>query len=149
LSKSDLWQVLEEYPEARAMLIERGKQILAKDGLLDEEGLRKAQSADLALNVRCERLQLTVDRLSGSMARLLAEYSVAQRQLKRRLTSLESKLRHSSSGVEAGNTSKSLLCTAVSLDLPSQSMPIDSNSAHCSLQISSNEAVLRRTYSEQ
>jgi len=37
LSKQDLWNVLEDYPDAKALLVEKGKQILRKDGLLDEE----------------------------------------------------------------------------------------------------------------
>lgn len=36
LSKQDLWNVLEDYPDAKAMLVEKGKQILRKDGLLDD-----------------------------------------------------------------------------------------------------------------
>ena len=51
LSKNDLWDVLEEYPEARSMLIERGKEILRKDGLLDEEALKAAQKAEENLKV--------------------------------------------------------------------------------------------------
>ena len=41
LSKQDLWDVLEDYPDAKTLLVEKGKQILRKDGLLgassDEE----------------------------------------------------------------------------------------------------------------
>lgn len=37
LSKQDLWNVLEDYPDAKTLLVERGKQILRKDGLLDDE----------------------------------------------------------------------------------------------------------------
>lgn len=37
LSKQDLWQVLEDYPDAKSMLIDRGKEILRKDGLLIED----------------------------------------------------------------------------------------------------------------
>lgn len=36
LSKQDLWNVLEDYPDAKTLLIERGKQILRKDGLLND-----------------------------------------------------------------------------------------------------------------
>lgn len=36
LSKQDLWDVLEDYPDAQKLLVERGKQILRKDGLLDD-----------------------------------------------------------------------------------------------------------------
>ena len=42
LSKDDLWECLAEYPEAKSILIEKGRQMLRKDNLLDEE-LAKAQ----------------------------------------------------------------------------------------------------------
>lgn len=44
LSKQDLWAVLEDYPDAKELLVERGKQILRKDGLLDDE--RASAAAD-------------------------------------------------------------------------------------------------------
>lgn len=37
LSKDDLMQALTEYPDAKALLEEKGRQILMKDGLLDLE----------------------------------------------------------------------------------------------------------------
>lgn len=37
LSKDDLMEALTEYPDAKAMLEEKGRQILMKDGLLDLE----------------------------------------------------------------------------------------------------------------
>ncbi|ESN90199.1 hypothetical protein HELRODRAFT_90895, partial [Helobdella robusta] len=37
LSKEELWQSLEEYPDARSMLIEKGRQMLRKDNLLNDE----------------------------------------------------------------------------------------------------------------
>jgi len=37
LSKEDLWEALQEYPEARQRLLEKGRQMLRKDNLLDEE----------------------------------------------------------------------------------------------------------------
>lgn len=43
LAKSDLWEALTDYPEARATLIERGCQLLRKDGLLDERMFANAQ----------------------------------------------------------------------------------------------------------
>lgn len=36
LSKQDLWNVLEDYPDAKTLLVEKGKQILRKDGLLND-----------------------------------------------------------------------------------------------------------------
>jgi len=37
LSKDDLWDVLEEFPEAKAKMIELGKERLRQDGLLADE----------------------------------------------------------------------------------------------------------------
>lgn len=37
LSKSDLWTALNEYPLAKKILLEKGKALLKKDNLLDEE----------------------------------------------------------------------------------------------------------------
>lgn len=39
LSKDDLMEALTEYPDAKALLEEKGRQILMKDGLLDLEVL--------------------------------------------------------------------------------------------------------------
>ena len=43
LTKFDLWQVLAEYPLAKEALIEKGKAILRKDGLLIEENTFEAE----------------------------------------------------------------------------------------------------------
>lgn len=43
LTKFDLWQVLAEYPLAKEALIEKGKAILRKDGLLIEENTEEAE----------------------------------------------------------------------------------------------------------
>lgn len=48
LSKTDLWAVLEDYPDAQTLLVERGKQILRKDNLLIETV--DNPSSDLANN---------------------------------------------------------------------------------------------------
>ncbi len=39
LTKDDLWEALKEYPEARKVLIQKGRDILRKDDLLDEHAL--------------------------------------------------------------------------------------------------------------
>lgn len=43
LSKQDLWQVLEDYPDAKTKLVDRGKEILRKDGLLIEDPMDSPQ----------------------------------------------------------------------------------------------------------
>lgn len=89
LSKEDLWSVLKEYPEAQKLLIERGKQILLKDGLLDEEQLRATEQEQENLERRCTLLELGLNNLQTRFAHLLAEYTTYQQKVKRRITRLE------------------------------------------------------------
>lgn len=56
LDKRDLWKALGDYPEARQSLMERGCQILRKDGLLDEEAFRRAQEENETLKEKVERI---------------------------------------------------------------------------------------------
>jgi CRP-like cAMP-binding protein len=56
LSKSDLWNALQEYPEGRKTLLERGRQLLLKDGLLDEEVNRRHQDESDSAKDRIEKL---------------------------------------------------------------------------------------------
>ena len=62
LSKDDLWEALEEYPEAKDVLMEKGRQILLKDNMIDEEkaAADAAERARLEENVASvnERLQV-------------------------------------------------------------------------------------------
>ncbi|XP_054709775.1 cyclic nucleotide-gated cation channel alpha-3-like [Uloborus diversus] len=89
LSKEDLWEVLEEYPEAQKLLIERGKQILIKDGLLDEEAMKASEKVQESLNDKVERMENTVEILQTRLARLLAEFVSSQNLLKQRIYKLE------------------------------------------------------------
>lgn len=88
-------QVLEEYPEAKEMLIERGKEILRKDGLLDEERLRAEEEKKESLMARHEQLMNKYEHLAKKFARFIAEYSVSQRKLKQRIYQLEKHLEQS------------------------------------------------------
>lgn len=56
LAKSDLWKALADYPEARHSLMERGCQLLRKDGLLDEQAFRNAQVQNEDLKDKVHRL---------------------------------------------------------------------------------------------
>ncbi|CAL1261578.1 unnamed protein product [Larinioides sclopetarius] len=91
LSKEDLWNVLAEYPEAQKMLIERGKQILIKDGLLDEKDAKAKDLEDSNLQARLNKLQTAFDNLQTRFARFFSEYTRTQKQLKQRLYRLEMK----------------------------------------------------------
>lgn len=56
LAKRDLWEALVDYPEARHSLMERGCQLLRKDGLLDENAFKKSQAEHETLKDKVDRL---------------------------------------------------------------------------------------------
>ncbi|XP_033610303.1 cyclic nucleotide-gated cation channel subunit A isoform X2 [Cryptotermes secundus] len=89
LSKRDLWEALFDYPEAKHSLMERGCQLLRKDGLLDEQAFTKAQVEHENLTDKVERLENTLENLQTRFARLLAECSSQQAKVKQRLTRVE------------------------------------------------------------
>lgn len=89
LSKDDLWKVLEDYPEARNKLIAKGKEILVKDHLIDEEALKRVEQTEETMQGKCERLEKELAALQLRFARLIAEYSATQKKMKQRITSLE------------------------------------------------------------
>ncbi|NWX99489.1 CNG3 protein, partial [Nothoprocta ornata] len=88
LSKDDLMEALTEYPDAKAMLEEKGKQILMKDGLLDIEAANLG-SDPKDLEEKITFMEGSMDRLQTKFARLLAEYDASQQKLKKRLTQIE------------------------------------------------------------
>ena len=113
LSKDDLWEALEEYPEAKDVLMEKGRQILLKDNMIDEEkaAADAAERARLEENVASvnERLQVVTESIyctilcctvlyctvlqvvTESMASFMGEFTSFQLKTKKRLTSLEAK----------------------------------------------------------
>lgn len=62
LSKQDLMEALQEFPDARAQLEQRGRDILQKEGLLEEVNV----SAGEDLEEKVERLETSLDRLQVS-----------------------------------------------------------------------------------
>lgn len=62
LSKQDLMEALQEFPHARAQLEQRGRDILQKEGLLEEVNV----SAGEDLEEKVERLETSLDRLQVS-----------------------------------------------------------------------------------
>ncbi|XP_077448878.1 cyclic nucleotide gated channel subunit alpha 2b isoform X1 [Stigmatopora argus] len=88
LSKDDLMEAVTEYPEARKVLEKRGREILAKEGMLEDHaesgGLRREDAEE-----KLERLESSLDDLGARFARLLAEYAQTQQGLKQRIARLE------------------------------------------------------------
>nr|XP_020454526.1 cyclic nucleotide-gated cation channel-like [Monopterus albus] len=92
LSKDDLMEAVTEYPDAKTVLEDRGREILMNQGLLDENaergsGLRKEDTEE-----KVERLESSLDTLQTRFARLLNDYSNTQQRLKQRITVLERQL---------------------------------------------------------
>ncbi|KAE8583835.1 hypothetical protein XENTR_v10020704 [Xenopus tropicalis] len=111
LSKDDLMEALVEYPDAKKILEERGREILIKEGLLDETK-EKISVKGKSSEERLELVESNLDILHTRFARLLREYSNAQQTLKQRVTLLELKLRDihggevSSDGQESADEGK-------------------------------------------
>lgn len=105
LSKSDLLEALTEYPEAKALLEERGRRTLIRDGTLAENSVNPhppplptssthpthPTPASMALTRRVDQLEASLEQLQSRFTRLLGEYSTAQMKLKQRIYSLEMK----------------------------------------------------------
>ncbi|KAM9301414.1 cyclic nucleotide-gated channel alpha-3 isoform 2-T2 [Morus bassanus] len=97
LSKDDLMEALTEYPEAKKALEEKGRQILMKDNLIDEEAA-KAGADPKDLEEKVERLETALDTLQTRFARLLAEYTSSQQKVKQRLARVETRVKKYGSG---------------------------------------------------
>ncbi|XP_012497374.1 PREDICTED: cyclic nucleotide-gated cation channel alpha-3 isoform X2 [Propithecus coquereli] len=98
LSKDDLMEALTEYPEAKKALEEKGRQILMKDNLIDEE-VAKAGADPKDIEEKVEHLESSLDTLQTRFARLLAEYNATQMKVKQRLSQLESQVKNCRSGL--------------------------------------------------
>ena len=92
LSKLDLWRALEEYPEAKKMLMERGRQILKKDNLIDEDIARLAEIQSETTDQKVVRFEVALDSMQTRFARLLGEFNSIQLKLKQRITKIEKQL---------------------------------------------------------
>ncbi|XP_028816130.1 cyclic nucleotide gated channel subunit alpha 2a [Denticeps clupeoides] len=103
LSKDDLMEAVMEYPDAKKVLEERGREILLKEGLLEDLGGRLGEEE---FEQKVERLETSLDTLQTRFARLHSEYAATQQRLKQRLTTLEQRLQHTGSGfLSDGNES--------------------------------------------
>lgn len=90
-------EALTEYPEAKKALEEKGRQILMKDNLIDEEAA-KAGADPKDLEEKVERLETALDTLQTRFARLLAEFSSSQQKVKQRLARVETRVKKYGSG---------------------------------------------------
>ncbi|VDO67008.1 unnamed protein product [Haemonchus placei] len=88
LNKNDLWNALREYPDARKLLLAKGRELLKKDNLLDENAPEEQQTVEEL----AEQLNNSVKVLQTRMARLIAEHTSTETKLNSRIEFLEKQL---------------------------------------------------------
>lgn len=89
LSKEDLWQALEEYPDARRMLIEKGRQMLRKDNLLDEDAAKKQDMDCSSHEEKLENIEMQFQSISKRLGKLVEEAYAMESDLTSKLISVE------------------------------------------------------------
>jgi len=89
LSKEALWTALREYPEAKKRLIEKGRQLLMKDSLLEDWAMRGGAEEEVNTEERTKRLEELLNKAQTRLARLIAGFKSIEHQLVQRLDRLE------------------------------------------------------------
>lgn len=88
LSKEDLTDVLSEFPAAKRLLEEKGRQILTKMGMLEESGQGEEKEEE-NVETRIKRLEDTLEVLQTKLARLIVELESSNRKMQARVEQLE------------------------------------------------------------
>ena len=78
LSKDDLWETLEEYPEARKALLEKGREILLKDNMIDEEVARLEAAEHETASQSVARLSSQLDSVIEDVLHMINTYKEDQ-----------------------------------------------------------------------
>ena len=92
LSKEALWNALDEYPEAKKMLMAKCRQMLSKDNMLDDWALRDDRMLKFTREQRVEQLEEKLSQCQTRLARLIASYTAVSRQLNLRVDKLHQRL---------------------------------------------------------
>ncbi|KHN86956.1 Cyclic nucleotide-gated cation channel alpha-3 [Toxocara canis] len=91
LSKEDLWEALNEYPGAKELLLQKGRELLRKDNLLDEMSGREEEiDAHHNLEDRLMLMNKCVESIYGQLGEMYDDFILSTNDMKRRLTQLES-----------------------------------------------------------
>uniref|UniRef100_A0A673Z1V5 Cyclic nucleotide gated channel subunit alpha 1a n=1 Tax=Salmo trutta TaxID=8032 RepID=A0A673Z1V5_SALTR len=88
LSKDDLMESLTEYPEAKGMLEEKGRQILLKDGLLELDP-SKIIPETTEIEEKVNRMYSNLELMQAKLKKLLGDYSISQRATRERIAEIE------------------------------------------------------------
>lgn len=88
LTKKDLWQVLAEYPVARRTLLEKGKALLRKDDLLDEnvaEELDRMEQSSLNADERLIDIRERIKKINKQLDQMYKTHKNGLKLLGRRI----------------------------------------------------------------
>ncbi|XP_037620006.1 cyclic nucleotide gated channel subunit alpha 1a, partial [Sebastes umbrosus] len=88
LSKDDLMESLQEYPDAKGMLEDKGREILMKDNLIDLDPANIKPEAK-ELEEKVNKLYSTMELLQFKLKKILVNYKNADKALKHRIKDLE------------------------------------------------------------
>ncbi|XP_061736670.1 cyclic nucleotide gated channel subunit alpha 1a [Nerophis ophidion] len=88
LSKDDLMESLLEYPDAKGMLEDKGRQILMKDGLIDLDPANIKPEAK-ELEEKVSRLYGTMDLMQTKLNKILGKHEKTDTALRHRIAELE------------------------------------------------------------
>ncbi|CAH2226163.1 cyclic nucleotide-gated cation channel alpha-4 [Pelobates cultripes] len=89
LSKEDLTDVLTQYPDAKAILEEKGREILVKMNKLDERLAAELAGKQEELEEKLKKMERNLDSLQTKLARLLAELESSAAKMFQRVKRLE------------------------------------------------------------
>ncbi|XP_040190044.1 cyclic nucleotide-gated cation channel alpha-4 [Rana temporaria] len=89
LSKEDLKEVLTVYPDAKAILEEKGREILLKMKKLDEKLAAHLEAKQQEMEETVLRLEANLESLQTKLARLLAELESSARKILQRIKRME------------------------------------------------------------
>uniref|UniRef100_A0A665UV26 Cyclic nucleotide gated channel subunit alpha 4 n=1 Tax=Echeneis naucrates TaxID=173247 RepID=A0A665UV26_ECHNA len=88
LTKEDLTDVLSEFPAAKHLLEEKGRQILTKMGMLEENGDGEVKEVE-KIETKIKRLESNLEVLQTKLARLMVELESSNCKMKARVKQLE------------------------------------------------------------
>lgn len=91
LSKEDLTDVLSEFPAAKRHLEEKGRQILTKMGMLEENG-EGGEGEAATVETKIDNLESNLESLHTKLARLMVELESSNFKLQARVEQLELKV---------------------------------------------------------
>lgn len=88
LSKDDLMESLMEYPDAKGMLEDKGREILMKDGLIELDPANIMPEAQ-ELEAKVNKLYNTMELMQTKLKKILGNYQNTDQALRHRIADLE------------------------------------------------------------